>query len=203
MYYIVSGREIHKKTIKFAEQKKGSNVMNNVEMIEKLMEKADVTYEEAKGVLESLNWNLLDALIALEKEGKMKKPEQTCYSTKQEIPEDFTSADSEKKSNSFMDMVKSALRWTGKVICKGMDNKLCIIDKNGKMIMEIPLTILAVLMIPAFWLIIICLVIALFNGCLFKMTGPDLGTDKVNNVMDKIRITHGDGYSVDIDDSKK
>ena len=47
--------------------------MNNVEMIEKLMEKADVTYEEAKGVLESLNWNLLDALIALEKEGKMKR----------------------------------------------------------------------------------------------------------------------------------
>ncbi|MCI6582501.1 MAG: DUF4342 domain-containing protein [Oscillospiraceae bacterium] len=177
--------------------------MNNVEMIEKLMEKADVTYEEAKGVLESLNWNLLDALIALEKEGKMKKPEQTGYSTKQEIPEDFTSAASEKKGNSFIEMVKSALRWTGKVICKGMDNKLCIIGKNGKMIMEIPLTILAVLMIPAFWLIIICLVIALFNGCQFKMTGPDLGTDKVNNVMDKIRITSGDGCSVDIDDSKK
>ena len=51
--------------------------MDNIEMIEKLREKADVTYDEAKEILESLNWNMLDALIALEKEGKLKKTENS------------------------------------------------------------------------------------------------------------------------------
>ena len=45
--------------------------MTNFEMVETLREKANVTYEEARDALEAANWDLLDAMLLLEKEGKV------------------------------------------------------------------------------------------------------------------------------------
>lgn len=41
--------------------------MERKEMIEKLMNKAKVSYEEAESALEKNNWDLLDAMIYLER----------------------------------------------------------------------------------------------------------------------------------------
>jgi len=40
-------------------------------MVETLREKANVSYEEAKAALEASNWDLLDAIVLLEGEGKI------------------------------------------------------------------------------------------------------------------------------------
>lgn len=40
--------------------------MDNFEKVEKLREKANVSYEEAKQALENCNWDILDAMIYLE-----------------------------------------------------------------------------------------------------------------------------------------
>ena len=45
--------------------------MTNLEMVETLREKANVSYEEAKTALEASNWDLLDAILLLESEGKI------------------------------------------------------------------------------------------------------------------------------------
>ena len=45
--------------------------MEHIEMVEKLMEKANVSYAEAKQALENNNWDMLDALIELERQGKL------------------------------------------------------------------------------------------------------------------------------------
>ena len=45
--------------------------MNEYEKVEKLREKANVSYEEAKAALEKCNWDLLDAIVLLEREGKI------------------------------------------------------------------------------------------------------------------------------------
>lgn len=44
--------------------------MEQLEKVEKLRERADVSYEEAKEALEACDWDLLDAMVWLEKEGK-------------------------------------------------------------------------------------------------------------------------------------
>ncbi len=59
--------------------------MENYEKVEKLRERANVSYEEAKEALEQNNWDILDAMIALEKSGKAAGPKQTSYST-QDMP---------------------------------------------------------------------------------------------------------------------
>ena len=45
--------------------------MTNFEMVEMLRQKANVSYEEAKAALEQANWDLLDAMVLLEKDGKV------------------------------------------------------------------------------------------------------------------------------------
>ena len=55
--------------------------MDNLEKVEKLRERANVSYEEAKAALEANNWDLLDAMVALEKAGRTSSPGQQNYST--------------------------------------------------------------------------------------------------------------------------
>ena len=47
--------------------------MDNLKKVEKLMERADVSYEEAKAVLEECGWDVLEAVVKLESQGKLKK----------------------------------------------------------------------------------------------------------------------------------
>ena len=44
--------------------------MDQLEKVDKLRERANVSYEEAKEALEASNWDLLDAMVYLEKHGK-------------------------------------------------------------------------------------------------------------------------------------
>ena len=40
--------------------------MTRLEMVEKIREKTGVTYDEARTALENANWDMLDAIVALE-----------------------------------------------------------------------------------------------------------------------------------------
>ena len=49
--------------------------MDNLQKIEKLVNKAGCSYEEAKVALEGCDWDMIDAIIKLEREGKVKAQE--------------------------------------------------------------------------------------------------------------------------------
>ena len=49
--------------------------MDQLEKVEKIREKTGVSYEDAKSALEACNYDLLDAIVYLEKLGKIKAPE--------------------------------------------------------------------------------------------------------------------------------
>ena len=61
--------------------------MDKMEKVERLREHANVSYEEAKAALEQANDDLLDAMVILEKQGKVKMPKQPTYSTEYEQQE--------------------------------------------------------------------------------------------------------------------
>ena len=50
--------------------------MERLEKVERLREKANVSYEEARAALEASNDDLLDAMVLLERQGKVKTPQQ-------------------------------------------------------------------------------------------------------------------------------
>ena len=57
-----------------------------LEQVERLREKADVSYAQAKQALEYSGGNLLDALIYLEEQGAIPRPQGAYYSTRNETP---------------------------------------------------------------------------------------------------------------------
>ena len=55
--------------------------MDEEQKIEKLRQRADVSYEEARDALRACEGDLLDAMVYLERLGQAKAPEQTTFST--------------------------------------------------------------------------------------------------------------------------
>ncbi|HBR33541.1 MAG TPA: ubiquitin, partial [Firmicutes bacterium] len=53
--------------------------MVNFEQVQKLRDRANISYEEAKKALEETNGDLLQAMINLEKQNKIKAPEAGGY----------------------------------------------------------------------------------------------------------------------------
>ena len=49
--------------------------MENYQKVEQLVSKAGCSYEEAKTALEANGWDMIDAIVSLEREGKVKAEE--------------------------------------------------------------------------------------------------------------------------------
>ena len=82
--------------------------MEQLEKVEKLRERADVSYEEAKEALEACDWDLLDAMVWLEKRGKVKGPSKESFTTSYEEQDQYVSVkdkvqeQEESESDSFL-----------------------------------------------------------------------------------------------------
>ena len=74
--------------------------MEQFEKVEKLREKTGVSYEDAKKALEEHDWDMLEAIVALENEGKIKKPEVSTYTTGHSGNGEFENASRTYEENS-------------------------------------------------------------------------------------------------------
>ena len=95
--------------------------MERDEMIKKLIKKAHVTYEEAQEVLEKCNWDLLDAIIYLERSGKVENNDTT---TIIEVKEEYQKKDDNTKKNhenygGIGEIIGRIFKGLGKIIAKG------------------------------------------------------------------------------------
>lgn len=158
--------------------------MENFEKVEKLREHANVTYEEAKAALEASDWDILDAMIFLEKSGKTKSPEQErVYTQKVEKTIDIE-VDEEKKC-SLGDGARRFRNWLVDIIRKGNNNYFCVF-KDEKESFRIPITVLICLLCFAFWFTVPVLVVGLFFDMRYKFVGPDIHSVDIdlNKAMD-------------------
>lgn len=133
--------------------------MDKLEKVEKIREKTGVSYDDAKNALEACDYDILDAIIYLEKLGKIAGPSNAVYKTtpNQSVSEEFEKAqqtyneDCEKAS--FGQVVDKFLSWCGKVIKKGVETKFVVVH-HGERAAEIPVLVLVLLMLIAFWVTI-------------------------------------------------
>lgn len=163
--------------------------MATLEQVEKLREKASVSFEEAKAALEACNDDLLDAIIWLEKRGKVNAPVAGGYYSSEHNSEGERENESthqetsRKQGESFSDMMKRFGRFCAKVINKGNANYFEV-EKGGKIVISVPVTVLAISLIFFFWVVLPLLVLGLFLGCRYRFRGHELGRDSVNRAMD-------------------
>ena len=172
-----------------------------LEQVERLREKANVSYGQAKAALEYSGGNLLDALIYLEEQGVIPRPEETYYSTKgetpppppQELPVLPVEVQGKKQKKQKKGPGQSRergrlLQWLRRIL---LDNELEIWRK-GQPITAVPMLILLIFVIFLYWIAIPLLILGLFLGFRYQIAGPDLENDTINGMMDSAASTAAD-----------
>ena len=153
--------------------------MDHYEMVETLRAKANVTYEEAKAALEASDWDMLDALVLLESEGKVNSVPE--FSTKEKADETCRSARKVKGSLSNLGA------WLRKMITLGNQNQFVISRKGAEMV-AMPITVMALLMVLVWPFSLIVLFAGFLLGTRYAFRGPDINatvSDFVNKAQDK------------------
>lgn len=161
--------------------------MEQLEKVEKLRERANVTYEEAKEALEACGWDLLDAMVYLEKAGKAKAPSQESYSTSYEEQTQYVSVkdkvQEQKQKNTENGFGKKMGRLFKKISQKCRDNSFRI-ERKGEEILKVPLWALVLAALISWRTVLVVLVVGLFLKCRYSFGGKD-DMKEVNHVMEK------------------
>lgn len=170
--------------------------MITLEQVEKLRQHANISYDEARVALEKADGDILQALIDLENEGKVDAPDgggkyvshspaadHFKESKQGASPQD--TGNKGKTGSGFRSACSDFTKFLGKVIHKGNVNAF-IIERHKEEIMRLPVTVLVILCIIAFWVVVPLLAVGLFFGFRYSFEGPDLGTTKVNSAMDSV-----------------
>ena len=158
--------------------------MVDFEKVEKLVQKANVSYEDAKNALEAANGDMLDAIIALEKAGKVNSqasftttsPETSPY---KDVPAVVDQTNKTEGKSFFKDLgaaIKRGFRYT-------VDNSVRVV-RNDVEVIKLPLWISIIAMLAAWELLLIVIVISLFFDCRYSVVGKD-NANEVNRVIDQ------------------
>lgn len=134
--------------------------MDEQNKIEKLMEKAEVSYEDAVSVLEVSDWDVLNAMILLEKQNSLVN--SACYCTKtDEIKQNACGPCSDNRKYGF---IIHLYRWFCMVIKKGNSSRVEIIRKD-RTLLSLPVTVSLIILLVTIRETPIIIVISLFFGC--------------------------------------
>jgi len=166
--------------------------MTELEKVEKLREKANVTFAEAKEALDNSKGDVLDALIFLENKGKATVPAGGGFFSGADLPVqtenvstnyDGNTSQSSGSGEEFSDLMKRFGAFCLKMFNKGLSNCLEA-SKGDQHLFSCPVLIVILLVAFFFWVTIPLFVISLFCGFRYRFSGADLGVDSVNSVMD-------------------
>lgn len=158
------------------------NKMDHLEMVEKLREKANVSYEEASAALEKCNWDLLDALLMLEGQGRLQDDKAQAkqeYTTRAESKEEPRATRKKREQGVIAHLLHGVAGVLQKCSAVSVEVK-----KNGEVRLTLPLLAVIVLVIFMFWWIIAAAVIAMLFGYRYAIKGLTIDAD-VNKAMDK------------------
>ncbi|MBE5944340.1 MAG: DUF4342 domain-containing protein [Lachnospiraceae bacterium] len=163
--------------------------MDNFEKVEKLREKTGVTYEEAKRALDACDYDMLDAVIYLEKLGKVAAPTTSSYTTtpdnapSQEFARAQKTYEEDCNRTSASDAFNSFFDWCRRAIKKGCETSFNVV-KEGKKLMSIPVIILVFALILLMPITVILLIVGLFCDCKYYFEGFNTTVD-INDLCDK------------------
>jgi hypothetical protein len=129
-----------------------------LEEIDELRKRANVSYEDAREALERFNGDMIEALIYLEKQNKLKS----------------------NQCSSFFDKVKH-------IVKKG-NNTLMTFRKRERIVVSLPVTIAVLITVFAPYITFIGVILALVTGHRIKFEGKEGENDsvRVNNALERV-----------------
>ncbi len=165
----------------------GCNNMDDFDKIEKLRQRANVSYSEAGDALRACNGDLLDAMVYLERLGKVRGPEQPSFSTDSQektsyenVPEVVVRSQTENTDPSFGSQLGHLLKTAFQ---KSLDNYLVVSHKNEEKF-RIPILVLILAFLFFNIAALIAVIISLFFDVRYSFVGKD-DLSSVNRVMEQ------------------
>ena len=160
--------------------------MATLELVEKLRQHADVTYDDAREALDASGDDLLDAIIYLEKKGKIQAPKTSgAYKTEKQAQAQQTAQPKQHaKRVTFGQLMKRFFSWCMKIIKKGNENSF-VIYQNNRETGSAPVTVLVLLLVFCFWVVVPLMLVGLFCGLTYRFRGKEL-ENVGNRVMDTV-----------------
>ena len=139
--------------------------MEHIEMIEKLREKAGITSEEAANALARANWDMLEALVILEKEGKI-PPLTSSVVTAEENRYQQKNASGAgeygaRYANSFGEKVK-------RLFINSLTYSF-IVRRKGKEVLSLPVLIMIIVVLAIFQVSAVALLVGLLCECQYSV----------------------------------
>ena len=165
----------------------------NRDQVEKLRERAGVSREEAQAALESSGGDLLEAMLWLERQGKVPPSPGGCYSTRHGGRGELSLTAQRSSQGQTHAQGWAARLWSFlcQLFSRGLRNQFQV-TRHGGTLLSVPVLVLALLLLTAFWVVVPLAVVGLFLGCRYRFSGPDLGKEGVNDVMDSVAKTAED-----------
>ncbi|SHI22123.1 ubiquitin [Desulfosporosinus lacus] len=154
--------------------------MTTLEQVEKLCAIAKISYEEAKVALDATNGDLLEAIIYLEKQGKVTAPTGDGYYNG-EITHHHGHHHCHNGNHLFSGLKKIG-QFCLKMIRKGNTNSFEVL-KGEEIKASFPVIVLGLLLIFAFWVTIPLIIMGLFFGLRYRFLGPEFNNNTVNDAM--------------------
>ena len=188
--------------------------MNEFEMIEKLVEKTNVSSEEAQAALKACSGDIVDAVIYLERKAKEEAEAAQSAEAEAKAPEAMleaewtsqedsrTNDDEEPAFDGFVNEEKGEATMKEAIINTKSNNGAKIrgffrkvkevlvnnelrITRNGEEKVRIPAWVAAILIACFFHIGTVILIVSLFFGCRYSFVGKDDLMSCANDVMDK------------------
>ena len=159
--------------------------MDNFEKVEKLVQKANVSYEDAKNALEEANGDMLDAMISLERQGKV-KPSTVTYKTDSDSQDRYSDVPAvvERSENTEEKSFAADLGSGIKKFFRYTVNNSLKITRRGEQILKLPLLLAILIMLCALPLTVIVIIISLFCECKYSVVGKD-NSKNINDMFEK------------------
>ncbi len=165
--------------------------MDNLEKVEKIREKTGVTYEAAKEALEASNYDVLDAIVYLEKNGKVKGPEVQVVSVEanenKERSEKFKKTQDDYEKNckrKTRHYINDFFKWVGALLKKSVDTSF-VVERKREVLITMPVLVLIIFLIFMFWLICPLIIVGLFCDYRYRFEGVKETKFDINDFCDK------------------
>ena len=166
--------------------------MDKLEKVEKIREKTGVSYADALEALDLCEGDILDAIVYLEKSGKIENKTTAQFSSdssaENKASERLVNATAEYDKSSenatVGDGVDSFFEWVKKVVRKSIDTKFTV-NRNKDQVLQVPVLVLVLALIFFFWIVLPLMVIGLFFDCRYHFEGVDKVTVDVNDFCDR------------------
>lgn len=144
--------------------------MEHIEMVERLHEKANISYTDAKDALERSGWDMLEALVLLEREGKIDPLTASASSSDNDTAYETVTATASKsrKDSGF----REAMNRIGETLRRLLDDSLntdFVVRRQGKEIFRLQVLIALILCLCLWEPILIALVVGLICDCRYSI----------------------------------